>query len=321
MIVAVVSSTSRGAGGGSSTSQLFVSRVVLAQCFTTPNAHNNGKKLHTKSHHSNKPSSSPSHPLLPPPLSPYHPLLSVSPLSFISTSLFSPINVFKSLGRRAASGPRRLSLPEKQRMYISSPAQLISPFIPPTQHPSIFSRKGLSSRLRAFKSKLMNIISAQQIKNSLKQFKEKFTTRIFRGTADTLYQEINKAIAAGDGQKLRGLLTESMYTTIAREVGLKERAGDKLHSFDWTANLQTPEIVCVRFTRVSAEKLEDFAQVTVFFKGTQTLTVCDVAGKVISSTSSPVEEFWTFERHLQKFNSSWKLCAKPTRESIEAMGL
>lgn len=320
MIVAVVSSSSRGGGGsGGNTTQLFVSRVVLAQCFTTPNV-NNSKKLHTKSHKPSSTSSSPSHPLLPPPLAPYHPLLSVSPLSFISTSLFSPINAFKSL-KRSISAPRKLGIPEKQRMYISSPAQLISPFIPPSQYPSIFSRRGLSIRLRTFKSKLMSIISAQQIKNSLKQFKEKFSTRIFRGTADSLYQEINKAIAAGDGQKLRGLLTETMYTQVAREVGLKERAGDKLHAFDWTAKLETPQVVCVRFTRVSAEKLEDFAQITVFFRGTQTLTVNDVSGKVISSTASPVEEFWTFERHLMKFNSSWKLCAKPTRESIEAMGL
>lgn len=71
---------------------------------------------------------------------------------------------------------------------------------------------------------------------------------------------------------------------------------------------------------MSAEKLEDFGQVTVYFTGKQTLNVNDVTGKVVSSTSSPVSEYWTFERHLQKFGS-WRLCAKPTHATIENLGL
>lgn len=40
---------------------------------------------------------------------------------------------------------------EYQR-YISSPAQLISPFLPPENAPSIFTLKGFSSRWRSAKS-------------------------------------------------------------------------------------------------------------------------------------------------------------------------
>lgn len=146
------------------------------------------------------------------------------------------------------------------------------------------------------------------------------------------------AIGASDIGKLRELLTESMYTTTIKEVGLKEKSIDKSHIFDWSAKLELPKIVCVRYpfiknmklfkyllaislilytyTQISVEKLESFAQITIYFHGTQTLNVGDISGKLISSSTSPVNEYWTFERHLQKYNSVWKLCAKPTQELI-----
>lgn len=54
------------------------------------------------------------------------------------------------------------------------------------------------------------------------------------------------AIAAGDTGKLRGLLTEQMYTTVSKEIGLKERP-HKGVNLTWDANLDTPRIVCVSY--------------------------------------------------------------------------
>lgn len=293
--------------------QLLASRVILAQCFSSPHAHGGAHKFHSNSKlHTNGNSIY----SISSPLSSSSIRSSSSSLSF--TSLLSPlkINILGSFATRNSSR-KKLHLPEKQRLYISSPSQLISPFIPPVSHPSIFSRSGIVSRFQSFKNKLVSLICAQQIRNKLKPFKEKFNQRIFRSTAINLYTEINKAIANNDTSKLRQMITENMFTTLSREVGLKERGkGNDLHALVWTGSVY-PQIACVRFTRVSAEKLEDFAQVTVLFNGNQTLAVSDVTGKLVSSVSSPVSEFWTFERHLQKHNSSWKLCAKPTRESVE----
>jgi len=162
------------------------------------------------------------------------------------------------------------------------------------------------------------MISSNQIKSKLKGLNEKFNSRLFSNTAKDMYIAINTAIASADATKLKSMLTENMYTTIAKEVGVKDRI-HKAVNLTYTADLETAQVVCVRFTRVSAEKLEDFGQVTVHFKGKQTVSVNDVTGKILSTTSSPVDEYWTFERHLQKF-SSWRLCAKPTHSSIENMG-
>eukprot|EP00026_Physarum_polycephalum_P010677 Phypoly_transcript_10847.p1 GENE.Phypoly_transcript_10847~~Phypoly_transcript_10847.p1 ORF type:complete len:220 (+),score=22.32 Phypoly_transcript_10847:583-1242(+) len=217
-----------------------------------------------------------------------------------------------------ASMGRKFAVPERQRIYIASPAQLISPFLPPEKAPSILSRQGISDHWRSVKNFLISLISSQQIRSKLKPLKEKFYSHTFRNTAAKYYEDINKAIAAGDTGKLRGMLTEQMYTTVSREIGLKERP-HKGVNLSWEANLDTPRVVCVRFTRVSADKIEDFGQVTVYFSGKQTLNVNDVTGKVVSSISSPISEYWTFERHLQKFGT-WRLCAKPTHTSIENMG-
>jgi len=287
--------------------QLLVSRVVLAQCFS-PQVHNKSKETAKRFHtHAYKSSSLPGY---------ISPLLAFS--SVTTSHTYLNLYLLGSLAKRSVStAARKLSMPQRQKLYISSPAQLLSPFIPPSSHPSLFSWSGWSSRLRSLRNFFVSSISTQQIRSRLKTFKEKFSSREFRSVAANLYSEINKAIAAGDAGKLRSLLTETMYTTTAKEVGLKERTVDKMHSFLWDANLELPRVVCVRFTRISVEKLEDFAQVTVYFHGSQTLQVVDVSGKVISSTTTPVSEYWTFERHLQKFNSSWKLCGKPTPDSVD----
>lgn len=236
----------------------------------------------------------------------------------LSTTLFSHTNVTRT-ERTMSSMAKKYAMQEKQKIYISSPGQLVSPFLPVQAMPSLASSLGWAARYRLLKNAVVSLISGQQIKSKLKPLNEKFNSRIFRNSAKELYSAINTAIAAGDIGKLRGLLTENMYSTVAKEMELKARAGHKSVNLSWSANLETPQVVCVRFTRVSAEKLEDFGQVTVYFHGKQSINVNDVSGKVLSTTTSNVSEYWTFERHLQKYGS-WRLCAKPTHASIENLG-
>lgn len=207
---------------------------------------------------------------------------------------------------------KRFVKPERQRLYISSPGQLIRPFLPPENF-NLFSRAGVTSVAQGVFNKIVSLVSSYQIRAKLKKSKETFYTRSFRSTAAKLYEDINKAIATGDMGTLRSLLTEKMFSKVSKEMGLKERKGVNL---SWQGKLDTPKVVCVRYTRLVAEKIEEFGQVTVFFSGEQTVNVNDVAGKVISASSSPIGEYWTFERHLQQF-SSWRLCAKPSHASLD----
>eukprot|EP00026_Physarum_polycephalum_P014327 Phypoly_transcript_14828.p1 GENE.Phypoly_transcript_14828~~Phypoly_transcript_14828.p1 ORF type:complete len:176 (-),score=11.87 Phypoly_transcript_14828:288-815(-) len=156
--------------------QLLASRVVLVQ------SHN--WRGHKSIHDGPLPHAYPSLKKngLRPPIAP---LLS-------SLSIFSPLNLSKFGTRAMASMGRKFAVPERQRIYIASPAQLISPFLPPEKAPSILSRQGISDHWRSVKNFLISLISSQQIRSKLKPLKEKFYSHTFRNTAAKYYEDINK---------------------------------------------------------------------------------------------------------------------------------
>lgn len=291
--------------------QLLASRVVFAQSHSWKSGKSSTRNFHNHKSTPHNFSNNHQHSSF------ISPFLNAG-FSF-STSFFSPINIAQFGTRSMSSMSKRFGTQERQRIYISSPGQLISPFLPPASTPPLLSVKGWQSRYKSLKNIMISIISGQQIKSRLKTLNEKFSSRLFRSKAQELYTSINTAIAAGDIGTLRSQLTESMYSVVAKEVGLKQRQHSRPVNLSWSAELDPPKVVCVRFSRVSAEKLEDFGQVTVYFQGKQTVSVNDISGKVVSSTTSNVSEYWTFERHLQKYGS-WRLCAKPTHSTIENLG-
>ncbi len=56
------------------------------------------------------------------------------------------------------------------------------------------------------------------------------------------------AIAAGDSGELKDLLTNQMYNTLTKDLGLKEHGEKKSHTIvKWSAAMQPPQLVCIRY--------------------------------------------------------------------------
>jgi len=205
------------------------------------------------------------------------------------------------LTRSFASGRMRLQKSiSSQEMFIGSSNQLIQPHIPPIHHPPLFSLRGLVSRWAVLRSSLTSFLATSAIKASMKQRGEKWVRQDFLALSTKLYHSINIALIRGDARALRGLVTEETLTKFDRQLKLAQQSGNQLH---WSSEMKPPKITGVRYARTSlGEKIAEFAQVTVHFKGKQTIREQGLPPK-----HSPVNEYWVFERALLQKESKWRL--------------
>jgi len=208
-----------------------------------------------------------------------------------------------SIARFSSSMPGRYAtkklVKQSVDVFVGSPEQLVQPYLPPLRQPSIFTWTGVKSRWTAVKNVVLSFLASLQMKESLKLSKEKWDKGKFLVYATKCYKDINTAIAAHNVQQLRTLVTESMLKKLD-QLGLL-KSGPVLN---WKCDIWRPKILTVRYARMATGAQNyDFAQITVQFRGTQTLSLQNGEEK-----TSIINEYWVFERSLLQKESKWRLC-------------
>ena len=202
------------------------------------------------------------------------------------------------------------------RAIYFSPNLIVEPYRgppPPLPVSSWFTAEGWKTRWKRILGRMKNIYTLARVRKDVADW----SLGGFKKLAAEMHGDISQAIASGDSNKLRHLLTDSVLTDVKRELRAREQGG-------WTRvswSLDSMDEVSLVHARLMAPNEKDtstaFAQLTIEFQSTQRFEAFDARNKrVVGDASKPVKvaEFWVFERGLGSALPSqmhkWRLAAR-----------
>jgi predicted lipid-binding transport protein (Tim44 family) len=128
-----------------------------------------------------------------------------------------------------------------------------------------------------------------------------FDVRHFIAGAETAYEMIVSAYAAGDRRTLTNLLAVGVYERFEAVIREREARGEKVET----------RLVSIDATEITAAGLRGkVAHITVRFESQLVTATRDGSGAVIdgsADTVTGVTDVWTFARNVTSRNVNWKL--------------
>ncbi|KAI5083865.1 hypothetical protein GOP47_0000034 [Adiantum capillus-veneris] len=212
---------------------------------------------------------------------------------------------------------RTIAPPHLQRqvglkVYRGSSGTVIDPYHVRTRSPFLerwFTRKGWQE----IKQSIMHQLRSGYALAKLRQMTGQ-TRKAFVADVERLYTEINTAIAEGNRNALKELVTESMLSVLKNEIKKREGIWDRV---EWRLggplNMSTLQ---ARMAAIDPKDLDKaFVQITVRIKSTQYFGAFDQDGKLVAGDplkQISVEDIWVFETFLGSPQKKFRLCGRIT---------
>ncbi|MCO5576701.1 hypothetical protein L7F22_030516 [Adiantum nelumboides] len=191
--------------------------------------------------------------------------------------------LFHKQGFARIAAPPHLQRQVGLKIYRGSSGTIIDPYHVRARSPFLerwFTRKGWQE----IKESIMRELRSGYTLAKLRQKTGK-TRKSFYNDVEKLYMEINKAIAEGNRNALKDLVTENMLSILKNEIKKREGIWDRL---DW--RLGDSITVSTLQARMGATDPKDldkaFVQVTVLIKSTQFFGAFDREGKLVAGEPS-----------------------------------
>lgn len=149
--------------------------------------------------------------------------------------------------------------------------------------------------------------TTSQLWSELQKLDTAFSPKEFLENAKIAYGLILDAFANGDRETLKGLLTDEVYQTYVSEI--EKREAENLTQITDLGNLKTADIVEVQVQPLSRGKGHE-AEITVRFEAEISAALIDEQGQTQRGdrdTLSHIFENWTFVRHLNRNDPTWRL--------------
>jgi len=128
-----------------------------------------------------------------------------------------------------------------------------------------------------------------------------FDSHTFLAGAREAFPMIVQTFAAGDREKLRGLLSDSLYEAFEKSITEREKKGRELIT----------EILSVKEAQPIDATLDgSVAYITVKFKAEETTYVKDEDGNIVEGDPDGIvemEDIWTFARDTRSRDPNWIL--------------
>lgn len=214
---------------------------------------------------------------------------------------------------KAVALPPQMQKPMKLRVYMGSPGVIGEPWKPhPPPLPFLkrwFTKEGWKIRRQNVQGMLKTGFTLAKIRQKTKGYSQ---TKFYRDASD-LYKEINSALAAGDRSALRQLVTDSVLTTMKKELKHREQAWARVQ-WELVGPLKTIRTLQGRLIGIDQKNMDTaFAQLTLRIISNQKFAAYDKQGKLVAGDPEKelkVEDIWVFERQISHPELRWKLCGR-----------
>lgn len=213
---------------------------------------------------------------------------------------------------RVAATPPHLQRQMGMKIYQGSPGVLIDPYRVRTRFPFFkrwFTREGWQQIRESLLFQLKTALAVAKLRQITGYNKKRTYEKV-----STLYKQINKAIAEGDRNALRLLVTENMLSVLKKELKQREGVWARVH---WETvgplKLQTLQGRLGAADRKSTDK--GIIQLTLMIISNQKFGAFDQDGKLVAGDPSKqilVEDIWVFEINLGTVQKNWRLCGRIT---------